>query len=138
MSRPTAPTFYSFWFPLFLLVVLSTGSTGYAQAQAEGEEKAEMLVRNFRGEPITMDFSYVFRDYSWALMEREIGVDGDLIYKFPTNLPGCEYLIDWGIDTARLTISNSRQVICSRDVSICEKRTITVDVREQVCRTRVK
>lgn len=138
MRGPTTSTFYKFCRPLLLLVALSTGQAGLAQAQAEGEEKAEMLVRNYRNETITMDFSYVFRDYSWALMEREIGVDGDLIYKFPTNLPGCEYLIDWGIDTARLTISNARQVICSRDVSICEKRTITVDVREQVCRTRVK
>lgn len=108
------------------------------RAQTEGDQKAEMLVRNYRGEPIKMEFAYVFREYTWALMEREIGIDGDLIYKFPTNLPGCEYLIDWGIDRARLTISNSRQVICSRDVSICEKRTMRVDVREQVCRTRVE
>lgn len=124
--------------PLLALTISAQLFAPQAALAQDQEEKAEMLVRNYRNETITMDFSYVFRDYSWALMEREIGVDGDLIYRFPTNLPGCEYLIDWGIDTARLTISNARQVICSRDVSICEKRTITVDVRQQVCRTRVK
>lgn len=123
---------------IFTFCAANAISPAAVLAQAEPEEKAEMLVRNYRGEPIKMEFAYVFREYSWALMEREIGIDGDLIYKFPTNLPGCEYLIDWGIDSARLTISNSRQVICSRDVSICEKRTIRVDVRQQVCRTRVE
>lgn len=103
------------------------------QANAQGEDKAVMLVQNYRNETITMDFSYVFSDYSWQLMERDIGVDGDLTYKFPTGLPGCNYLSDWDIDNARLTISNDRGVICTKDVSICERRTISIEVRGKVC-----
>lgn len=102
-------------------------------AAAQDEEKAVMTVQNFRPETITMDFSYVFREYTWSLVERDINVDSDLTYKFPTGLPGCEYLIDWDIDNARLTISNSRGVICTKDVSICERRTVTVEVRDRVC-----
>lgn len=123
---------------LLTLLAANVLSVTATSAQTEDQEKAEMLVRNYRGEPVTMSFSYVFKDYSWALMEREIGIDGDLLYKFPTNLPGCEYLIDWGIDNGRLTISNDRQVICSRDISICERRFVTVDVRQQTCRTRIQ
>lgn len=102
-------------------------------AIAQDKEKAVMIIQNFRPEVITMDFSYVYRDYSWKLVERDVNVDSDLTYKFPTGLPGCEYLIDWDIDNARLTISNSRGVICTKDVSICERRTVTVEVRNRVC-----
>jgi len=102
-------------------------------AIAQDEEKAVMIIQNFRPEVITMDFSYVYRDYSWKLVERDVNVDSDLTYKFPTGLPGCEYLIDWDIDNARLTISNSRGVICTKHVSICERRTVTVEVRNRVC-----
>lgn len=100
---------------------------------AQDEDKAVMLVQNHRNETITMDFSYVISKYSWQLMERNIGVDGDLTYKFPTSLPGCEQLMNWDIDNARLTISNSKGVICTKDVSICERRTITIEVRNRVC-----
>ena len=92
-----------------------------------------MLVQNYRNETITMDFSYVLADYAWQLMERDIGVDGDLTYKFPTSLPGCDYLIDWDIDNARLTVSNERGIICTKDVSICERKTISIEVRSNVC-----
>lgn len=102
-------------------------------ANAQDEEKAVMLVRNYRNETITMDFSYVISDYSWQFMERDIGLDGDLTYKFPTGFPGCDYLIDWDIDNARLTISNSKGVICTKDISICERRTVTIEVRSKVC-----
>lgn len=102
-------------------------------ANAQDEEKAVMLVRNYRNETITMDFSYVISDYSWQFMERDIGLDGDLTYKFPTGLPGCDYLMDWGIDNARLTISNSKGVICTKDISICECKTVTIEVRSKVC-----
>ncbi len=108
-------------------------ATMVAPVAAQDEEKAVMVVQNFRPETITMDFSYVFREYTWSLVERDISVDSDLTYKFPAGLPGCEYLIDWDIDNARLTISNSRGVICTKDVSICERRTVTVEVRNRVC-----
>jgi hypothetical protein len=100
---------------------------------AQDEEKAVMLIQNYRNEVVKMDFSYVFRDYSWKLVEHAIDIDGDLTYKFPTSLPGCEYLVDWDIDNARLSISNANGVICTKDVSICERRTITVEVRSRVC-----
>ena len=83
-----------------------------------------------------MNFAYVLGDYSWSLIEREIPIDGDLTYKFPTGLPGCDYLIDWGIDNARLVISNQRGEICRQDVSICEKREIGIEVRSSVCYMR--
>lgn len=126
------------FFPLLVAVVAcSTWKALPAFSQEEGqEEKAEILVRNYRSETITMDFSYVFRDYSWQMMEQDIGIDGDITYKFPTGLPGCEYLMDWGIDTGRLTITNARGVICTHNVSICERRSMTVDVRAQTCRMR--
>ena len=125
--------------PLAIAVLIGTAAILFfsaleiQSAHAQSEEKAVMLVQNYRNETVTMDFSYVFRDYSWKLMERDIGIDGDLTYKFPTNLPGCEYLMDWDIDNARLTVSNADGVICTKDVSICERRTITVEVRNQVC-----
>lgn len=106
------------------------------QVDAQIEEKAVMLVQNYRDETITMDFSYIFSSYSWQLMERDIGIDSDLTYKFPTGLPGCTYLQDWDIDNARLTISNDRGVICTKDVSICERRTITIEVRGKVYHTK--
>ena len=117
----------------FLCVLTSLLFTSVPVALAQDEEKAVMIVQNYRNETITMDFSYVFKDYSWQLMEREIGVDGDLTYKFPTNLPGCSYLIDWDIDNARLTVSNTQVIICTKDVSICENRTISIEVRNRVC-----
>lgn len=85
---------------------------------AQDEEKAVMVVQNYRNETIKMNFSYVFGDYAWSLVEREIPIDSDLTYKFPTNLPGCEYLIDWDLDNARLVVSNQRGEICRQDVSI--------------------
>lgn len=95
-----------------------------------------MIVQNYRTEQITMNFSYYFGDYAWSLMERDIPVDSDITYKFPTGLPGCEYLIDWGIDKARLTITNGRGEICRQEVSLCEKREIGIEVRNSVCYVR--
>ncbi len=51
-------------------------------------------------------------------MERDIPIDGDLTYKIPTGLPGCEYLIDWEIDDALLVISNNRGEICHQEISL--------------------
>ncbi|MEQ8510701.1 MAG: hypothetical protein RIB43_16990 [Rhodospirillaceae bacterium] len=118
---------------LTVAVMLFFSALPTQSAYAQSEDKAVMLVQNYRNEIVTMDFSYVFGDYSWQLMERDIGIDSDLTYKFPINLPGCDYLVDWDIDNARLTISNAKGAICTEDVSICERRTITVEVRNQVC-----
>ena len=105
---------------------------------AQDEVKAAMAVQNYRNEVITMNFSYVFGDYSWALMERDIPIDGDLTYKFPTGLPGCSYLIDWEIDDALLTISSSQGVICQQQVSLCEKKEINIEVKGLQCYTRAE
>ncbi|NKB44792.1 MAG: hypothetical protein GKS03_11000 [Alphaproteobacteria bacterium] len=117
------------------IFAIISSAIGFAPAttSAQDEEKAVMLVQNYRNETITVDFSYVLSDYAWQLMEREIGIDGDLTYKFPTNLPGCNYLVDWDLDNARLTVTNDRGVICTKDVSICERKTITIEVRNKVC-----
>ncbi|MBT5241811.1 MAG: hypothetical protein HOH20_00100 [Rhodospirillaceae bacterium] len=117
---------------LFTLISSATVFSA-SDLSAQDDEKAVMLVQNYRSETITMDFSYVLADYSWQLMERDIGIDGDLTYKFPTNLPGCDYLIDWDIDNARLTVSNERGIICTKDVSICERKMISIEVRSNVC-----
>lgn len=118
--------------PLFSVISLAATFVT-SELSAQDNEKAVMLVQNYRNEMITMDFSYVLADYAWQLMERDIGIDGDLTYKFPTSLPGCEYLIDWDIDNARLTVSNERGVICTKDVSICERKMISIEVRSNVC-----
>lgn len=114
------------------LLIAATASVAYAQE----EEKAVMIVQNYRNETITMNFAYVLNEYTWTLMERDIPVDGNITYKFPTGLPGCEYLTEWDIDNARLTVSNSRGEICRQEISICERREIGIEVRRSVCYMR--
>ncbi len=113
---------------LALFFVLTLPNTGFGQ-----DEKAEMIIRNYRSDTISMNFSYVVGDYSWTLMERDIPVDGDLTYRFPTGLPSCEYLIDWEIDDARLLISSVRGEICEQQISLCERERLTIEVRSNVC-----
>ena len=116
------PTFYFFLFP--------------ALAFAQTDEKAVMTVQNYTNETISMNFAYVFGDYSWSLMERDIPVNSDLTYKIPTGLPGCEYLKDWEIDDALLVISSGQQEICRQEISLCEKREVGIEVHSRACRIR--
>ena len=48
------------------------------RASPQENDKAVMLVQNYRNESITMNFLYVLGDYSWSLMEREIPIDGNI------------------------------------------------------------
>lgn len=120
----------------YFFAAIVTVFLGPALVYAQENDKAVMVVQNYRNQPITMNFSYYFGDYAWTLMERDIPVDGDLTYKFPTGLPGCEYLMDWEIDDARLVISIPQGEVCRQEVSLCERERLTVQVRGNVCYVR--
>ena len=68
-----------------------------AAAHAKEERKAEIIVSNGRTEPLVMRFEYAFRAHTWKLMERPIPVGEDLTYRYPSHIPGCEKLHEWGI-----------------------------------------
>lgn len=61
-----------------------------------------------------------------------------MTYRFPSGLPGCEYLNQWGIDRAKLTLSNASGTICQAEFSICKKRVETVFVRPAGCTSSVR
>ena len=114
--------------PACLIICLAL--TGQVWAQ---EEKAEILVSNDRGEPITMRFSYAFRNATWKLTENTMPVDTDLTYRFPSNIPGCEKLHEWGIADGVPSRWNERGLICEKRVSLCDKATLVMNVRETEC-----
>jgi len=116
-----------------IAAALTAGLLAAAPALAQAEPKAEITVSNYRAEAITMAFDYVFREYKWNLMRRGIEEDGEIIYRYPSNIPGCERLKAWGIDQGRLTISNAKGDICQKQISICDQTATTMEVRDRVC-----
>ncbi|TAL00489.1 MAG: hypothetical protein EPO08_13475 [Rhodospirillaceae bacterium] len=105
-------------------------------AQAQSEEKAEITVSNGRNEPLVMSFDYAFRQYTWKLMEQAIPVDEQITYRYPSNIPGCEKLHEWGIADGVLTISDSAGPLCQKRVSLCDKTTTFMDVGLERCTWR--
>ncbi|MCB2106632.1 MAG: hypothetical protein KDE14_02975 [Rhodobacteraceae bacterium] len=109
-----------------------------AQTEDESGLKAEVIVSNYRPAPITMRVDYMFQSYGWNLVDQTIKTDSDLTYRFPSNLPGCEYLKDWGIDRGKLTISDAGGEICAAEFSLCTRRVETVFVRPNGCTSQVR
>jgi hypothetical protein len=109
---------------------------GLPQPVRAQEEKAEIQVFNNRHEPITMRFSYAFREYTWKLMDHRIDVGTDITYRFPSNIPGCEKLHEWGIADGVLAISNDAGTLCQRRVSLCDKTVSIMQVSDTQCAWR--
>jgi hypothetical protein len=106
---------------------------GAAPAWGQAQEKAEIVVSNGRNEPLVMRFDYAFRQYSWRLMEHEIAVGDEITYRFPSNIPGCEKLHEWGIADGVLTVSNAAGPLCQQRVSLCDKSAVFMDVGPTRC-----
>ena len=102
-------------------------------AQAQETRKASITVSNGRAEALTMRFDYAFRDRTWRLMERPIPVDEQLTYRYPSHIPGCEKLHEWGIADGVLTVSNGEGPLCQKRISLCDANIVTMDVEETKC-----
>ena len=113
-------------------LILAAGLCAPALAQ-DANQRAEIAVMNNRDEPVTMTFDYAFRQYSWNLLKHEIGPSDDILYRFPSNIPGCEYLREWQITDGLLRISNSKGVLCEKRISLCDKRASTMAVGRTAC-----
>ncbi|MBM3514259.1 MAG: hypothetical protein FJX59_11175 [Alphaproteobacteria bacterium] len=120
-----------------LLGAITIGLVGAALAQ-EPDVKSEVVVSNHMPGSIRMRVDYVWRTYSWNLVDTPVSEGADLIYRIPTALPGCEYLTQWGIDRAKLTLSNASGEICAAEFSICQRRSETVIVRPTGCTSDVR
>jgi len=100
---------------------------------AIAQEKAEIIVSNGRNEPLVMRFDCAFRQYSWRLIEHRIAVGDEATYRYPSNIPGCEKLHEWGIADGILTISNDTSTLCQQRVSLCDKSAVYMDVGLKEC-----
>ena len=105
-------------------------------AHAQSDEKAEITVSNGRNEPLVMRFDYAFRQYTWNLMKQEVAVDGEITYRYPSNIPGCEKLHEWGIADGILTVSDNAGPLCQKRVSLCDKTVTYMDVGLEQCTWR--
>ncbi|MSO97630.1 MAG: hypothetical protein EXR11_05340 [Rhodospirillaceae bacterium] len=121
-----------------LLLLIGTLALHAASAFAQEEEKAQVVVTNFRNEPVTIKYVYVFRDYSWAFMTHELDANGEITYRRPANLPGCKQLVDWGIDKGRFVILANNAELCDEPMSICEVTNYTVEVHNVGCKWKKK
>ena len=121
---------------IVLGILVFCGLVPTAPAYAQNEEKAEIVVSNGRNEPLVMRFEYAFREHTWRLMEHEIAVDGEITYRYPSNIPGCEKLHEWGIADGVLTVSNTSGPLCQKRVSLCDKTTSYMEVGLQKCTWR--
>lgn len=118
------------------LVLAACVAAGPAVGQ-DAEVKSEVIVSNYMPGAIQMRVDYVWRTYKWNLVDTPISPGSDLTYRFPSGLPGCEYLNKWGIDRAKLTLSNVSGEICAAEFSICQRRSETVFVRPKGCTSAV-
>ena len=98
-------------------------------AAAQGQEKAEIIITNDSRGPVVMTFDYAFRDYTWNLITHEIPASDEVTFRFPCNIPGCQYLREWRITDGLLKISSSGNVMCEQRISLCDKRESTMAVR---------
>jgi hypothetical protein len=127
--RAASPRRSGRWVTFFALILI--GAAAPATAQSDG--KAEINIINNRDEAVVMRFEYAFRDYTWKLMEHTVAAQDEILYRFPSNIPGCERLRDWRITDGILTISNTKGTICQKRISLCDKVSTTMDVRQDVC-----
>ncbi len=130
MSRHLIAYGLRFCAVLAVLALLAGGSTAGAQDE---DEKAQIDIINNRNEKISMRFEYAFRQYTWTLIEHPIEAQDDVIYRYPSNIPGCEHLREWGIVDGILTISNARGPLCQKRVSLCDKHLTTMTVNNATC-----
>lgn len=116
------------------IIIVCLGVLGFtAVAHAEDERKAQITVSNGRREPIVMRFDYAFRDRTWRLMERAVPVEEDITYRYPSHIPGCEKLHEWGIADGILTVSNTAGPLCQKRISLCDANTVFMDVERDRC-----
>jgi hypothetical protein len=97
------------------------------------QDKAEIFVANNRNEPVTMTFHYAFRQYTWSIMQHQIESQDDVLYRFPSNIPGCQYLRDWQITDGILRIANAGGLLCEKRISLCDKRASAMTVGATSC-----
>ncbi len=116
------------WF-IGIAVVACWAGTAAAQAT----EKIEIAIANNRNEPVTMQFKYAFRDYTWKLIEHVIDQDDDILYRFPANIPGCEKLRAWHITDGVLSIMNAKGLVCEKRISLCDRVHMNMNVRQDAC-----
>src|SRR5689334_6456708 len=83
--------------------------------------KAEIMVNNNTRQSVTMRF------------EHAVEAGDDLTYRFPSNIPGCEYLRTWGITDGVLSIWDAQGLFCEKRISLCDKVSSTLDVQAQAC-----
>ena len=112
--------------------------TGWINAAAaQSADKVEIAIMNNRREPVTMQFKYAFRQYTWTMMTHVIDEGDDILYRFPANIPGCEKLREWQITDGVLSIMNSRGLVCEKRISLCDRIHMSMDVRQDACNWRV-
>jgi hypothetical protein len=107
-------------------------------AAAQSAEKVEIAVMNNRKEPVTMQFKYAFREYTWTMMKHVIDEGDDILYRFPANIPGCEKLREWRITDGVLSILNDKGLVCEKRISLCDRVHMTMEVRQDVCNWSVQ
>ncbi len=108
-----------------ILMIAACAAPAMAQAP---QEKAEIRISNNRTDPITMRFSYAFRNYTWKLIEHSVSPLDEITYRYPSNIPGCEKLHEWGIADGLLVIEGKAGMICQKRVSLCDKAAMAMDV----------
>ena len=112
--------------------------TGWINAAAaQAADKVEVAIMNNRREPVTVQFKYAFRQYTWTMMTHVIDEGDDILYRFPANIPGCEKLREWQITDGVLSIMNSRGLVCEKRISLCDRIHMSMDVRQDACNWRV-
>jgi len=110
-----------------------------APACAQETEKAEITVANNRAAAVVMRFEYTFHGRSWRLMQHDVDGGDAVEYRYPSNIPGCEKLREWGLTDGLLTIYDDGGSICQERVSLCDKvvAVMQVDPASQ-CTWRVR
>jgi hypothetical protein len=116
-----------------IAILMAFAALATPPALAQTQEKAQIIVSNERNEPVVMQFAYAFRQYSWDLMRQEIPSDGELTYRFPVGLPGCEKLHEWGLADGLLTISNASGTLCAKRISLCDQTAVAMHVQMSQC-----
>ena len=106
-------------------------------ASAQSVDKTEIAIMNNRTEPVTMQFKYAFREYTWTLVSHVIDEGDDILYRFPANIPGCEKLREWRITDGVLSIMNTKGLVCEKRISLCDRVHMSMDVRQNACNWRV-
>lgn len=117
-----------------VLVVLPLMCTTALSTFAQDDEKAEITVTSFRNEEISLKYEYVFRQYSWAIMNYTLEPAGEVTYRRPANLLGCSQLKSWGIDQGRFSISAADQDVCTGPLSICDTTNYAIEVHKGGCK----